>query len=156
MFLTTLLAGLSRVSPGAKVIELDPNSAGAYFEIFPVYAALGREDGAIAAFLKLETLVGTNPQAIEALEDAARKSGLRGCLKKRIEQLQKEPSSVSPYVIANLFAQLGDRERALRYLEQAYREHRPRMMWVQARATSDSLRPDPRFHSLLQRMRFPQ
>ena len=86
----------------------------------------------------------------------ARKSGLRGCLKKRIEQLQKEPSSVSPYVIANLFAQLGDRERALRYLEQAYREHRPRMMWVQARATSDSLRPDPRFHSLLQRMRFPQ
>jgi TolB-like protein/Tfp pilus assembly protein PilF len=139
-----------------KVIELDPNSAGAYFEIFPVYAALGREDGAIAAFLKLETLVGTNPQAIEALEDAARKSGLRGCLKKRIEQLQKEPSSVSPYVIANLFAQLGDRERAFRYLEQAYREHRPRMMWVQARATWDSLRPDPRFHSLLQRMRFPQ
>jgi hypothetical protein len=44
----------------------------------------------------------------------------------------------------------------LQYLELGYQRHLPRMMWVKARAIWDPLRPDPRYQSLLQRMRFPR
>jgi tetratricopeptide (TPR) repeat protein len=140
-----------------KLIELDPGSVGAYNEIFPVYVALGKPDDALAAFLKLQTLGGTNPQHIEALIVAARRGGFRGCLKERIAQLDREAnrSRISPYVFANLYAHLGDKDRALACLEQGYLQHLPRMMWVKARATFDPLRSDPRFQSLLQGMRFP-
>jgi len=139
-----------------KVLELDPASVGAYYEFFPVYARLGRDDDAIAAFLKMETLAGASPKLIEALTVAARRSGLRGCLRERVEQLQRKAkhSRISPYAFANLYAHLGDKERALEYLEQGYRQHLPRMMWVNARATWDPLRTDPRFQSILQGMRF--
>jgi TolB-like protein/DNA-binding winged helix-turn-helix (wHTH) protein/Tfp pilus assembly protein PilF len=140
-----------------KVVELDPNSGAPYDEMVTVYAALGKEDEAIAAFLKAESLRGTSPEQIDALAAAARSGGFHGCLRKKIGQLREKAQHgrVSPQAFAGLYARLGDRDESFEFLEESYRQHSIRMIWIKARAIWDPLRPDPRYQSLLRRMRFP-
>ncbi len=140
-----------------KVIDLDPNSAGAYHQISQVYAALGKESDATAAFLKAATLSGTDAGQVNALEAAARTGGLRSCLRKRVEQLQVEAMSrrVSPLAFAGLYVRLGENGQAMEALETGYRQRGSHMPWIKSGATWDPLRSDPRFQSLLRRMRFP-
>jgi TolB-like protein/DNA-binding winged helix-turn-helix (wHTH) protein/Flp pilus assembly protein TadD len=141
-----------------RVIELDPNNGAPYDEMATLYAALGKEDDAIAAFLRAETLWGTPPVQVEALAVAARRDGFRGCLRKKIEQLQEQArhGRVSPMIFARLYARVGDKNEALKFLEESYRKHLGRMIWIKARAFWDPLRPDPHYQSLLRRMRFPE
>ncbi len=141
-----------------SVIELDPASAAAYAEIWPAYDALGRTNEAIDAFLKSESLAGGDAGELRPLAEAARQGGLRGCLRKRVEQLEEAVrlGHVSPVLLAGLYARLGDREHALGLLETAYEQKRPRLMWIKARAVWDPLRAEPRFQALLRRMRFPE
>jgi serine/threonine-protein kinase len=56
---------------------------------------------------------------------------------------------VSPYLIAYIFAGLGDREHALAALEQAYQEHDHYMMYVKVDPKFDQLHSEPRFQTLL-------
>jgi tetratricopeptide (TPR) repeat protein len=141
-----------------KLVELDPNGGGAYYEMVTVYAALGREEDAAAAFLKSEILGGTSGEQADALTDAARKGGFRGIVRKRIQQLQEQArrERVSPYVFARLYALLGDNDQAFNFLEDGYRQHGRRMIWIKARAYFDPLRSDPRYQSLLRRIHFPE
>ncbi len=138
-----------------KLIELDPNNAAAWFEIAGAYSGLGRENDAVAAFLKSEALSGASAEAVAGL--AASGGGWRGCVKTKITQLEPERNAgrISPHYLAGLYASMGDKEQALALLEAAWRERRPRMIWIKARATWDPLRSDPRFQSLLRRMKFP-
>jgi DNA-binding winged helix-turn-helix (wHTH) protein/TolB-like protein/tetratricopeptide (TPR) repeat protein len=141
-----------------KLIELDPYHPLAYAEIAGVYQALGREDDAIKALLKADALWSNMPVAPEPLATAARQGGIRGHLRKLFESLRQmgHPHAKSPTFLAAYSLQLGDIEAAMRYLEIAFRERRPQLMWVKARANWDPLRSDPRFQSLLARMRFPE
>ena len=139
------------------LVELDPNSAVAYSLVSQVYAALGREEETTAAFLKAEALYGGSPENVKALDAAARLGGFHGCLRKRIEQLHEEAKRgrVLPVTLADVYVQLGEKDKALEFLEAAYQQRVPRLMWIKARATWDPLRSDPRFQSLLRRMCFP-
>jgi TolB-like protein/tetratricopeptide (TPR) repeat protein/DNA-binding winged helix-turn-helix (wHTH) protein len=56
---------------------------------------------------------------------------------------------VSPYLIAFIFAGLGDREHALAALEQAYQEHDQYMIYVKVDPKFDQLHSEPRFQTLL-------
>jgi TolB-like protein len=141
-----------------KVVDLDPNVSTAWSEVASVYEALGRERDAIAAYLKADSLSGKKAEMVQELETASRVNGLRGYWTKRLEQLERmaKQSSVSPLDFAGIYVRLGRRDDAIRFLERAWAERRPRLMWVPARAVWDPLRSDPRFQSLLRRMRFPE
>jgi TolB-like protein/DNA-binding winged helix-turn-helix (wHTH) protein/Tfp pilus assembly protein PilF len=141
-----------------KIIELDPSNGSAYDEMVTVYAALGREADATSAFLKAEALSGTSPDHLDALAAAAGSGGFHACLRKKIEQLlaQTQRGYVSPLTFARLCARLGANDEALRLLEESYRRHLPRLIWIKSRAVWDPLRSDPRYQSLLRGMRFPE
>lgn len=70
---------------------------------------------------------------------------------------QSETSYVSPYMIAAVYAGLGDKNSAFEYLEKAY-EQRSSDLPYQLRADLrvDNLRSDPRFQDLVRRMNFPK
>ena len=140
-----------------KMVELDSHNPLAYGAIVPVFEALGREDDAIAAQLKADALWSGTPVAPKVFEAAAREGGLRSHARKQLEALQKigHPLGRSPVFLAGFYTQLGDKDNALRFLEIAYREHRPHLMWLKSGAGWDPLRSDPRFQSLLVRMHFP-
>jgi hypothetical protein len=62
---------------------------------------------------------------------------------------------VSPYDIAIICAGLGEKDRALEWLNQAYESRSEGMLNLKTDPRLNGLRPYRRFHSLLRRMNFP-
>ena len=68
---------------------------------------------------------------------------------------QPEQTLVSPSDLAIVYAILGDNDRAFQWLDKAYNDHDSRLVGAKVEFLFDPLRSDPRFHSLLRRMNFP-
>ncbi|MBA3515598.1 MAG: hypothetical protein H0T77_14650 [Pyrinomonadaceae bacterium] len=60
---------------------------------------------------------------------------------------------VPPYTIALVYNGLGEREKALDYLEKGYAEKDLRMVFLKVEPKWNNLRSDSRFISLIKRMR---
>ena len=70
-----------------------------------------------------------------------------------VELMQRSKNTyVSPYLIAYVFAGLGDREHALSALERAYQEHDQYMIFLKVDPLLDQFHSDPRFQQLLRGM----
>jgi hypothetical protein len=54
-----------------------------------------------------------------------------------------------------VYTNLGDKDRALEYLREAYEEHYPSMEVIKVDPQFDRLHSDPRFQDLVRRMNFP-
>jgi hypothetical protein len=62
-------------------------------------------------------------------------------------------SFVSPSGIAYYYVQMKDTSHALDWMERAYREHDHDLVYLRVDHVWDSLRGDPRFRELLNRMK---
>ena len=85
--------------------------------------------------------------------------GKRAEAEKILHDLERKTKGgyVSPYMIATIYAGLGDKDRAFEFLEQAYRERSWDIVWaLKADLRIDNLRSDPRFQALWRRVGFPQ
>ncbi|MGH9434984.1 MAG: TPR end-of-group domain-containing protein, partial [Terriglobia bacterium] len=71
--------------------------------------------------------------------------------------LNKHPqrASISPYIIAEIYSALGDKDRAFTNLEIAYRERQWEMAYLAVDPDLENLHTDPRFADLLRRMNLP-
>ncbi len=138
-------------------LELYPDSVAFHAWIGEVYAQKGMEPLAAAEYLKVEELGGSSPSRIAALQNASRKSGLRGFWRTKIA-LDEEPTSprFTAYDVAYDYAVVGDRDHSLRWLEKAYAERDWRLIEVAVEPRFDPLRSDPRFQDLLRRLNLPQ
>ncbi len=167
------LAGeLDPLSPAVASAAAYPAiHAGRYAEAEALLRAARRvfpDDDEILEFLGYtHALEGRYPEAIAELERAQSPLGLRAwvygragrqdsalALLRRLEE-QARGSYVSPrqFVLAHLA--LGDRERALDYLEAGYRGRIREMAWLNVFPYFATLRDHPRFQALLARMKFP-
>ncbi len=63
---------------------------------------------------------------------------------------------VLPYGFAVIHTGLGEIDEALQWLERAYMDRNPWMVYLQVEPRLDPLRADPRFQDLLRRMNFPE
>jgi tetratricopeptide (TPR) repeat protein len=61
---------------------------------------------------------------------------------------------VAPFSLALLYLGLGDRSRALDYLEQAYAANSQQLVWLKVDRIYDPLRSEPRFMALMKRLNF--
>ena len=81
----------------------------------------------------------------------------RGATAQRdLEQFLTLPPSRRPGAemgIAAVYLALGDREAALFWLETAYRERNPQLMFLKVDERFSTLRSDPGFRELLRRVR---
>jgi hypothetical protein len=60
-------------------------------------------------------------------------------------------------MIAVIYSGLGQKDKAFEFLEKAYQERSPDIVYfLRADLRLDTLRPDPRFLDLLRRVDFPQ
>ena len=62
---------------------------------------------------------------------------------------------MSPYEVAGVYAQLGDKDRAFEWLDKAY-QSRSCMYWLRQDPRLDSIHSDSRFQELLTKMKFLQ
>lgn len=62
---------------------------------------------------------------------------------------RNNPTKTNPHNLAYLSTYVGDREKALYWLQRSLDEHHPWTTWIAAIPEFDSLRNDPRFHEIL-------
>jgi len=103
----------------------------------------------------------SNPDDAEfaaALDRGFRSSGWKGALTQAIKTVQarRKATYFSPYIIARLYADLGDKERAFQWLDTAYRERDFLLLGLATQFQFDPLRSDPRFAELLRKIGLPQ
>jgi hypothetical protein len=60
------------------------------------------------------------------------------------------------FEVGSNYAMVGDRTRSLDWLEKAYAQRNPNMLYVGCMPIFDPLRAEPRFQALLRRMNLPQ
>ena len=94
----------------------------------------------------------------DALEQGFRTAGWKGALAKGIEarQSQRESGYYSAFAIATLYADLGDKDQAFRWLNIAYRERDGGLVGLKTDFLLDTLRSDPRFDEMVRKVGLPQ
>jgi TolB-like protein/DNA-binding winged helix-turn-helix (wHTH) protein len=110
------------------------------------------------------------PEAIEELQKASgycrdrcygligqvfAMSGDRQAALEAMQQLQRR-AYASPWLIAVIYAQLNDKDRAFAWLEKAYEGREHDLVFAGAWPLFDNLRADPRYRDLLRRVGLPQ
>ena len=93
-----------------------------------------------------------------ALEQGFRSAGWKGALNKGIEvrQAQRKTGYSSAYAIAQLYADLGDKDEAFRWLNTAVQERDLSLEGLKTDFLLDPLRSDPRFAELVRKVGLPQ
>jgi hypothetical protein len=93
-----------------------------------------------------------------AMEKGFRSAGWKGALTKGIETLQAQRNTgySSAYVIATLYAELGNKDHAFRWLNTAYQERDRWLLGLKTDFLLDPIRSDPRFAELVRKVGLPQ
>lgn len=137
-----------------KPLEMDPNFEQGHWGIGLAYELKGMHEQAAAEFQKAVTLSGDNPVYLAALGHAYAIGGNKVAATKVHKELEKQSKVryVPPYWMATLYAGLGEKDLAFRWLEKAYEERSGGMIWLSVDPRMDSLRTDPRFAAMMQRV----
>jgi len=69
---------------------------------------------------------------------------------------QRQTGYVPPFLIARLYADLGDKEKAFEWLNTGYREHDFLLRSLNTTFEVDNLRSDPRFAELVRKVGLPK
>ena len=87
-----------------------------------------------------------------------RSAGWKGALTKGIEsrEAQRKTGYYSAYGIAQLYADLGDKEQAFRWLNTAYQERDLLLEGLKTDFLLDPIRSDPRFAELVRKVGLPE
>ena len=138
-----------------KTLELDPNFALAHLWLGEAYKQKGMHQQAILELQKVSVLSGQDHAKLAALGHAYAFSGRRAEATKILEKLEEmsKRSYVPPYDFAVIFAGLGEKDKALEWLQKSHEDRSAYLVYLNVEPIWDSLRSDPRFTDLLQRMR---
>lgn len=117
------------------------------------YQQKGDERNAIAALVAHSAADGSTPAQLSAMRKGASKGGLRGLERTVLKLADRSPSYFDPYLRAQLYASLGDRDSTFAWLEQAYQQRSLWLIWIAVDPAMDSLRGDPRYRDLVRRMK---
>lgn len=142
------------IAQGQKALEMDPNFAEVYGYLRRCYDQKGMYKEAIAARQMRRKLAGFDAAETAALREAAAATSSRVYWQKRLEQELEESKRElsSAFDMAEIFAQLGEKDQAFKWLEMAYEERSVMMMYLKVLPNLDPLRSDPRFAALLRRV----
>ena len=140
-----------------KALDLEPGYAGAFAKLGSAYQELGRDQEAMAAYQRAASLDGEDPATIARLSEAFETGGMHGYWAARLEQLQAQArrETVPPLAFASTYVRLGQFDDALDWLDRAYRQHIPVLVFIYTKRDWAPLRTHPRFQALLKLMRFP-
>jgi TolB-like protein/Tfp pilus assembly protein PilF len=140
-----------------RALEIDSDFITAHCNMGFTYVEQLRYDRAIAAGQKAVELSQSAPTFVALLGDEYAVAGHLLEARKTLEQLQElsKQQYVTSYVVARIYAALGETDEALRWLETAYQERAAWMVALKIDPRFDNLRSDARFQDLMRRMNFP-
>jgi TolB-like protein/DNA-binding winged helix-turn-helix (wHTH) protein len=143
------------------MLQINPDDGGLHYSLARYYAAkgmyrqAGQEDGTVA-------LLFGDPDAAERIHRAVTNSDTRAAIRQAARELESwfaEKRYYGPVNRAEVYAVLGDKDRAFKCLEEAYKNRD--IQWdsldtglesIEEERVLDPLHSDPRFKKLLQRI----
>jgi eukaryotic-like serine/threonine-protein kinase len=138
-----------------KALEISPNAASVHYDLYDIYEAKSMYDKAVEELEQGLRFEG-KPQEAVAIEQSYKLEGYKGMLRKRIEIGKNDsPEDYEPFVVAESYLRLGDKDQAFVWLNKAY-EARSEILFVRVDPKFDAIRSDPRYADLLRRMGLPQ
>ena len=136
-----------------KTLELDPNNAFAHSILGWCLIGKGNKAEARAEFQKATSLDDL-PWYISSLGYACAAEGDRAKAEQILQHLEElsKQRYVSPANRAAVYLGLGEKEKALDWLEKAYEDRDPIFWWIDGDQLYDSVRNEPRFQALVQKI----
>lgn len=135
-------------------IEMDRSFALPHLVLGQAYVQKGQF---ALATTELEKAVELSKSSAPALAALARANALSGHIPEaqaRLKQLQEQARRqyVSPFYVAQVYAALGNSDKAVDYLEKAFDDRSNSMIFLRVDPEFDSVRSNPRFQMILQRL----
>jgi len=139
-----------------RTLEMDSNFAVTCLFLGLSYTGKERWEEAIATFKKLASLWQGSPFTIGFLGLAYGMSGQKDEAAGMLDELDKlsQHRYVSSFYRALIYTGLGKKDQAFEYLDKAYDERESWMACLKRCAFMDTLRSDPRYDGLLEKMGF--
>jgi len=134
-----------------KVLEADPNFVQARRKLGFALEAKGMEQEAVTEWLTVERQMGTDDETLEGYKKASASAGIRGYWRYALE-IEKKDVGNEAGALSSYYARLGDREQAFFWLDRAYDQRAPWLVYSKVTPVYDNLRSDSRFTAFLQRM----
>jgi TolB-like protein/DNA-binding winged helix-turn-helix (wHTH) protein/Tfp pilus assembly protein PilF len=139
-----------------RTLQLDPDFFIAHYHLAWVYSHLGKYPEAIGEFSRARILAGQNRSIVDADESILRKAfardGPQGFWKEMASLNAEHGRNVGEFDMPQVYARLGQKERALGWLETTIEERASLATFMNVDPGLDPLRGDARFEELLARM----
>jgi len=136
-------------------LKIDPTFGPAHLWFGRPYLQKGLYDEAIAEIRLAVTASNASTISLAVLAHAYASAGRSGEARRILaDLLERSRTKYLPsYWLALVYTGLGEPDEAIAWLERAYEERSSWLVWIKVEPRFDRLRSDPRFVSLLGRMR---
>lgn len=142
------------IEQGEKLQKISPEFAEVHEYLKRCYDQQRMFKDAIAARQMRRKLTGLDPLETPAIKRASsaenHETYWRSRLQQEIADAQQEPPST--FDMAEIYAQLGEKDKAFEWLEKAFEERTYTMMYLKVAPALDPLRGDARFDEMLRRV----
>jgi DNA-binding winged helix-turn-helix (wHTH) protein/TolB-like protein/Tfp pilus assembly protein PilF len=140
-----------------KALEIDPDFAFAHEYLHYIYLKTGEYEKAVVEIAKADAINGPYTHEVRKVDKpmgryaaAFRASGIHGYLEERFPGIATSPESF--YLYATKHALIGDRKKALDYLEKATDARMFLSAFAKADPVFEPLRTEPRYRDVLRKM----
>lgn len=142
------------IEQGRKIAEINPEFAEIHEYLKRCYDQKGMYREAINARQTRRRLAGRDATETKALKTAASAVNPQNYWRARLQQEIEDARSESfeNYDMAEISAQIGEKEQAFEWLEKAYQKHDYELIYLKVAPNLDPLRSDPKFADLLRRV----
>jgi TolB-like protein/DNA-binding winged helix-turn-helix (wHTH) protein/tetratricopeptide (TPR) repeat protein len=140
-----------------KMVAIDPNFSWGRWALAANYEQVGRKKESAEEYLQFEILSGSSPQRITRLREGLARLGAKGFWQASLEDYLRTAKSnyAPPVLVAGVYMRLGDKARALHWLEKGYQERDDLMIDLNVDPVFNALRSEPRFQDLVRRVGLP-
>ena len=141
-----------------ETLDLDSNFSFAHAMLGLAYLRKGMPERAVAEAQKARALSGTRPDVIALDGYTLARAGRRREALATLDDLRRlaSPREPSPFLVALVYVGLEDRDRAFEWLEKALEARSWELPMLKVDPIFDTLRSDPRFPALLDRLGLPR
>jgi TolB-like protein/DNA-binding winged helix-turn-helix (wHTH) protein len=158
--LTTGLAAFAQLHAGQyddaialsnRMLELEPKSPAAHNCLFRAYVGKGNYAEAVNITRGRMVLAGHKPEEIESLNRGNPRDVLEAQFRdtrRQMEESAKKGERVWTMFLAWMYVREGNKDRAFEWLEKAFGERAPFLVYLNVDPIWDPLRSDPRFGRL--------
>ncbi len=141
-----------------KILDMNPNYPAAFQYLGLIYNAQDMFDEAALNFEKFVGIFGGMiTEGLPMLGFVYGRAGREAEAREILQRLQAESQQmyIPPFYFAWVHTGLGEKDKAFEWLEKAYKEHDPRLLWYLRDPMLKSLRSDPRHADLVRRVGYP-